>query len=293
METAMSEQNMVCPKCQTFQPRAATCTECGVTVGQPTTADSTGDEKIAQPTLTPSPRTRQPRRFPLLAVIGVVALGVAVWGGTQLFSSGPTLDEQMQDIPVFQMLKTNDLAAYERLKTLLVQSVESGASKPEIIARVQIFAASLMKEYLPKASDDAVDNYAYELQRILEDARQQSASLCYDLLYTERYGRPQVRLFMEQRVDTRFLDAMGAVIQSANQDPQSPPDAVRAQELLQGALRPLVERHREEMLVFQKSSHSEKEKQQVCDLGRKMYKQVLLMSKRNASIALRYMITVS
>ena len=54
METAMSGQNMVCPKCQTFQPRAATCTECGVTVGQPTTADSTGDEKIAQPAPTPA-----------------------------------------------------------------------------------------------------------------------------------------------------------------------------------------------------------------------------------------------
>ncbi len=289
----MSGQNMVCPACGAFQPQAANCVECGVCVDKHTQPEPVESEKITEPVPASSQSYREPRRFPLRAVIVVALIVGGLYGVPKLFDAGLTFDEQMQDIPVFQMLKANDAAAYERLKTLLHSSVQEGASQPEIIARVQVFAAGLLKEYLPTASDDAVDDYAHELQRILDDARAQSASLCYDLMYPERYSRSQVRQFLEQRVDTRFLDAMGAVIESANQNPQPPPDADRAQKLLEGTLIPLVERHREDMLVFQKRTHNEREKKMVCDLGTKMYKEIMLLSKRNASLALRYLISQS
>jgi hypothetical protein len=232
-------------------------------------------------------------RFPLPTVIVIALIVGGLYGVPKLFHAESTLDAQMQDIPVFQMLKANDAAAYERLESLLHKSVRDGASQPEIIARVQVFAAGLMKQYMPHASDDAVDDYAYELQRILDDARDQSASLCYDLMYPERYTRSEVQQFLEQRLDTRFLDAMGAVIESANQNPQPAPDAVLAQQLLEGALTPVVERHREDMRVFLKPTHNEREKKMVCDLGTKMYKQITLLSKRNASVALRYLVSQS
>lgn len=287
----MSGQNMVCPACGAFQPQAAICVECGVCVDKHTQPEPVESEKVPEPVRASSQSYREPKRFPLRAVIVVALIVGGLYGVPKLFDAGSTLDEQMQDIPVFQMLKANDGAAYERLKTLLLSSVQEGASQSEIIARVQVFAAGLLKQYLPTASDDAVDDYAHELQRILDDARAQSASLCYDLMYPERYSRSQVRQFLEQRMDTKFLDAMGAVIESANQNPQPPPDAERAQKLLEGTLIPLVERHREDMLVFQKRTHNEREKKLVCDLGTKMYKEIMLLSKRNASLALRYLIS--
>lgn len=289
----MSGQNMVCPACGAFQSRAANCVDCGVCVDEHTQPESVESEEIAEPVRAPSQSYREPIRLPLRAVIVIALMVGGVYGVPKLFDAEPTLNEQMQDVPVFQMLKANDAAAYERLKTLLHASVQDRASQPEIIARVQVFTAGLMKQYMPKASDDAVDDYAYELRRILDDARGQSASLCYDLMYPERYARPEVRQFLEQRLDTRFLDAMGAVIESANQNPQPPPDAVLAQQLLEGALTPLVERHREDMRVFQKRTHNEREKKMVCDLGTKMYKEIMLLSKRNASLTLRYLVSQS
>ena len=289
----MSGQNMVCPACGAFQDRAVNCVECGVCVEKCRQPEPAESEKITEPVRGPAPSYREPKRFPVRAVIVIALIIAGAYGGPKLFEFGPTFDEQMQDIPVFQMLKANDAAAYERLKTLLLSSVREGASQPEIIARVQVFSAGLMKQYLPKASDDAVDDYGHALQLILDDARSQSASLCYDLLFPERYARPQVRQFLEQRLDTTFLDAMGAIIESANQNPQPPPDADRAQELLEGALTPLVERHHEDMRIFQKRSHNEREKKMVCDLGTKMYKEIMLLSKRNTSLALRYLVSQS
>lgn len=289
----MSGQNMVCPVCGAFQSRAENCVDCGVCVDEHTQPETVESEKITEPARAPSQSYREPIRFPLRAVIVIALIVVGLYGVPKLFDAEPTLDEQMQDIPVFEMLKANDAAAYERLKTLLHASVRDGASQPEIIARVQVFFAGLMKQYMPNASDDAVDDYAHELRRILDDARGQSASLCYDLMYPERYTRSEVQQFLEQRLDTRFLDAMGVVIESANQNPQPPPDAALAKQLLDGALTPLVERHRDDMRVFLKQTHNEREKKMVCDLGTKMYRAITLLSKRNASLALRYLVTQS
>ena len=288
----MEGENMLCPKCGTFQLQAMQCHKCGVVVAkfqrtppqEATPADrAPGQEPTAAPAKTGG----------LIAFVIFCIVTGSAWVGFKLINNEASIDERMQDIAIYQMLKASDPVAYENFKRLIIKQVEMGATKKQIFARAQAFGAGLMKRYLPKASDAAVDNYAQEMRRVLHDARAQSPSLCYDLMYPERYSRVEVRQFMEAQIDTGYLDAIGGVIQSASQSPQPLPDVVRAAELLETALMPVAQRHGDDMLLFQKRSHSAAEKRKVCDMGTDIYEKILLMSQANASLALRYMMMQS
>ena len=283
--------NMICPKCGAFQPKAPTCEQCGVVVAKfkaPAPAEADGVPfAAAGGSSTGIGRAVVP-------VIAVIVIAVLAGSGFALFKDGgeAELERHLQDIEVFQVLKTHDPASYERLKKLLSTSMRERASKQQVIARVQAFSAGLMQEYVPHASDDAIDQYSSELMRILEGAREESAKMCYMLLYPKNYSRADVREFLEGQLGEDFLDSMAEVIRTAKESPQPLPDPGRSQELIEAAILPMADEYSEDdLMLFAKASHDKWEQHTVCEMGMDIYRRLLLLTKENSSAALRYMMS--
>ena len=281
--------NMICPKCGAFQPKAPVCEKCAVVVDKfKPTAEA--DEAPA----TPSADKSSGGGGFVIPIVVVVVLGLAGFGGYKLLggSAEDELEEAMRGVEVFHMLKEHDPAAYEQLKQLLLQSMKNRDSTDAVITKVQSFSAGLMQNYLPYASDDAIDDFAHEMLRIMENARDESPQLCYKLLYAKNYTQTDVRTFLEGELNDEFMRTMAGVIRTAKSEPQALPDANRSQDLLRAAVEPMVEDYtQEELMLLSKAMHDKWEQASVCDMGMDIYRRILLLTAENASAALRYAMT--
>ena len=280
--------NMICPKCGVFQAKAPECAKCGVVVDKFKPA-AAGEAPSTAPVKKSS--SGGGRRVPIIVVIVIALVG---FGGYKMIGGGAEgeLEEAMCDVAVFEMFKQHDPAVYEQLKQILLQSMKNRDSRQTVIAKVQTFSASLMQNYLPHASDVAIDNFAHELLRIMDNARDESPQLCYKLLYAKNYTTPEVRTFLEGEINAEFMDTMAEVVRTAKSEPQSLPNPERSQELLQAAVEPMVEDYSEEdLMLLVKPVHDKWEQATMCDLGRDIYRRILLLTQENASAALRYAMT--
>jgi len=284
-----SDQNMMCPKCGAFQKKKAVCEKCGVVVDK---FQSTAQETTQTSTkpVEKSPRREPiPIRIPIPAIIIVVIIAAAIYGLPKL-SGDKDFDKHMQEIPIFNVIKENDPAAYEKLETLLRNSIKNRETKNQVIARVQEYSTSLVKKYIPRASDDAVDDYAQILLDMMEDAKSNNTNLCYNLLYPKKYSQPEVLDYIEKNVNEDFLDSIGLVIKTAVQNPQSPPNPKRSKELLNTLVEPITNKFGDDLQLFAKTSHNKLEKKKMCTMSIAIYERILLLKKENASMLLRYLI---
>ena len=284
-----SDQNMICPKCGAFQKKKEVCEKCGVVVDKFQSIAQEKTQTSTKPVEKSPGRKIPPIRIPVFAIITLVFIAAAIYGLPKL-SGDKEFDKHMQEIPIFNVIKENDPAAYEKLETILRNSIRNREPKSQIIARVQEYSASLVKKYVPRASDDAVDDYAQDLLDLIKDAKSDSPSICYDLLYPKRYSQPEVLNYIEKNIDKDFLDTIALVIKTAVQNPQPPPDPKRSQELLNTLVEPITDKFGDDLQLFAKASHNKREKKKMCTMSIEIYKRILLLKKENASMLFRYLI---
>lgn len=284
-----SDQNMMCPKCGAFQKKKEVCEKCGVVVAKfQSIAEETTQTSTKHVEKSPG-RELPPIRISVFAIIFVVFIAAAIYGLSKLGGDNE-FDKHMQAIPIFNVIKENDPAAYEKLETMLRNSIRNRESNRQIIARVQEFSTSLVKKYVPRASDDAVDVYAQDLLDLIKDAKNNSPTLCYDLLFPEKYSRPEILEYIEKNVNKHFLDTIALVIKTAVQNPQPPPDPKRSQELLNTLVEPITDKFGDDLQLFAKTSHNKIEKKKMCTMSIEIYRRILLLKKKNASMLFRYLI---
>ncbi len=284
-----SDQNMICPKCGAFQKKKAVCEKCRVVVDKFQSIAQETTQTSTKPVEKSPRRELPPIRIPVFAIIIVVFIAAAIYGLPKL-SGDKEFNKHMQEIPIFNVIKENDPAAYEKLGTLLRNSIRNREPKSQVIARVQDYSASLVKKYVPRASDDAVDDYAQKLLDLVRDAKSNSPSLCYDLLYPKRISRPEVLDYIEKNLNEGFLDTIALVIKTSVQNPQPPPDPKRSQELLNTLVEPITNKYGDNLKLFAKTSHNKIEKKKMCTMSIDIYKRILLLKKENASMLFRYLI---
>ena len=289
-----TDQNMICPKCGTFQKKKEICEKCGIVVDKFKSIEQektqTGTKPVEKSTGS-KPDIRRvsiPIRIPAILII-VAVIAAAIYGLPRL-SGEKDFDKYMQDIPIFNVIKENDQAAYENLKTLLRNSIRHRETKSQIIARVQEFSANLVKKYVPRASDDSVDDYAHNLLDLMENAKSTSSELCYNLLYPKRYSQPGVLEYIQKNFDESYLDSIGRVIKTAVQNPQPQPDPKRSQELLNTLIEPVTNKYGDDLRLFGKTTHNTSEKKKMCTMSIDIYKRILLLKKEHASMVMRYLI---
>ncbi len=284
-----SDQNMICPKCGAFQKKKEVCEKCGVVVDKFQSIVQEKTQTSTKPVEKSPGRKIPPIRIPVFAIITLVFIAAAIYGLPKL-SGDKEFDKHMQEIPIFNVIKENDPAAYEKLETILRNSIRNREPKSQIIARVHEYSASLVKKYVPRASDDAVDDYAQDLLDLIKDAKSDSPSICYDLLYPKRYSQPEVLNYIEKNIDKDFLDTIALVIKTAVQNPQPPPDPKRSKELLNTLVEPITDKFGDDLQLFAKTSHNKREKKKMCTMSIEIYKRILLLKKENASMLFRYLI---
>jgi len=284
-----SDQNMICPKCGAFQKKKEVCEKCGVVVDKFQSIAQEKTQTSTKPVEKSPGRKIPPIRIPVFAIITLVFIAAAIYGLPKL-SGDKEFDKHMQEIPIFNVIKENDPAAYEKLETILRNSIRNREPKSQIIARVHEYSASLVKKYVPRASDDAVDDYAQDLLDLIKDAKSDSPGICYDLLYPKRYSQPEVLNYIEKNIDKDFLDTIALVIKTAVQNPQPPPDPKRSKELLNTLVEPITDKFGDDLQLFAKTSHNKREKKKMCTMSIEIYKRILLLKKENASMLFRYLI---
>ena len=285
-----SDQNMICPKCGAFQKKKEACEKCGVFVDKfhPIAPETT--QTNTQP-VEKSPERKPPSTgIPVFPIVIVVFIAAAIYGVSKL-GGDSEFDKHMQEIPIFNVIKENDPAAYEKLETMLRNSIRSREPIRKIKARVQEFSTSLVKKYVPLASDDAVDNYAQELLDLIKNAKSDDPGICYDLLYPQKYSRPEILSYVEKNISSHFLDTIALVIKTAVQSPQPLPNPKRSQELLNTLVEPITDKFGDDLQLFTKTPHSKTEKEKMCTMSIEIYRRILLLKKENASMLFRYLIS--
>lgn len=296
-------KNMICPKCQTFQPKAETCTNCGVVV-----------DKLRPKTESVRPVAEKPSR-PDTAASGLdsgflikTAVGVVVLAGLGLWLPGVVsnfihrdeiqLEEHLQSLPFYPELAKYEPKTYERLKKTLIGAVKAGEPPERAVMRARIMVAKVLKDNVPYATDEAVE----ELGLVFIDELDQlsdHATACYKFLFPHS-GPPAAFLtaadpisYLDEEILLAELDAVAEVLRTAAEEPQDKPNADEGETLLLSQAEKLHGRYGDAVLLLAQTSHQDADKSTICRMYRSMMGNIMSMPSEDSSTLLRYLLAKS
>ncbi len=172
-----AKANMICPSCQTFQPRAVTCEKCGIVVNKLAKTE-TPDRK---PTVSTISESRGINKT-LILLIAVPVIGFFAFSGSD--DAGQTANAKTSDVSdqnkvkqsnptdrlavihpgaVAQIKNTAVRSKLHGLKTMLYQYTMEGAEPPTDEEGLQLLVD---RRYLSKSeiTDEWGNTFAYRLE---------------------------------------------------------------------------------------------------------------------------------
>lgn len=208
------------------------------------------------------------------------------------YLKGRRLSEQvertLQQIPAYEEIKKADPDLYQKIVAIFVEAERKGEPQAVAAVRARAVIEEIIKKYLPRASDDAVVDYARVMVRELESLKGEE---CYALLFPQRRGQVDLGEFLDPKTQEDDLRALAAVIRSATQNPQAPPDEKELKPIQAAFFKELSARRGEELSILRHMDDPKVDKEKACRLIVDVYKEIVGMEKREASLLLRQMLS--
>ncbi len=218
-----------------------------------------------------------------IAAAIVFVVGITVLGGRSL-DERHALDE-IRKYRFVQVLEKYQPGAREQFVALVHDAVsknDTGIAQ----SRAAQLAQQYFPQYVPRTSDDAIIGFAQKLVDVLEYFETNDVQTCKALAT----GGSLPSNIPAQRIEP-IVDAMADVIEDAATKPQAPPDAARAQPLVQSVVTKLYAGNDAklipmQMLVTPAAAPADK----LCHTMKSFYATVLSLPKADAGVVLRQLI---
>ena len=293
-------QNMICPKCQTFQPKAETCATCGVIVAKLRPAAGPVATEEEKPARGQSAGPGLDTTFLVKAGVGVIVLvGLGIWlpGVVSNFIHRDEirLEEHLQGLPFYPELATYEPRTYDRLKQTLLTAVKSGESLERAVMRSRGMVAKVLKKRLPHAADEAVEElglvFIDELDQLMEHG-----NACYKFLFPHIGPTPGFLSaadpvsYIDEETQLAELSAIAEVLRTAAEDPQDQPSVQEGERLLLTQAEKLHGRYGDSVMLLAQTSHQDTDKPTICRMYRSMMNNIMSMPAEDSSMLLRYLL---
>jgi hypothetical protein len=203
-------------------------------------------------------------------------------------------DRQLRELPFYSDLAEVDPQTYEKVRVVTSDSVRKGDGADVIASRIAPLLAGTMPKYIGTASDDSVIAFIDVVIRQVEALQNSHSDACYYFLFPHEQGATPVTIAsLDQRNRDESIEALGRIVHSAVHTPQPLPDAEKAEALLVPVIGQLKDEFGSDLLLFQQKPTDTVGRQKVCAITVSLYKKVEALSRPDASVLLRHLLSDS
>jgi len=206
---------------------------------------------------------------------------------TQTIIDEGKIESQLQRLPTYREIKDSDTQAYETITAIVLDGIRKGQSVGMIASRIQPVIVAVFLKHIPQASDDAIVAFATHFVRRIMELTQISPDLCYQYLFPQEYGLPEI----DDKTLQEASAVMAAVIRTATHNPQPSPDASQSEALLEPVRTTLHEEYGDDLFLLANPLGESVDKKKVCTMMVAMYEEVLKMPKKESGMVLRYLLS--
>ena len=201
-------------------------------------------------------------------------------------------EREIRAMPFYHELSIHDPAAYEQVKTIVIEAVRSGDSKEKMGAKISDALVNILPKYLPKASDNSVVAYVNWTVLQLDALDHTNPDACYALMFPHKFGEPGFALkYIDPKSNEPAVAILQDVVSSAISNPQAEPDPAKSEEVLQQVLTPVVQKYGRDLSLLLGTPKDASERKKVCEMSSDLLREILALPKPDASLVFRYLLS--
>ncbi len=238
------------------------------------------------------PRKRQ-AAYITVAITGFAVLsafsGVFVLPYIDAWQREQEIVERLLENPAYREIRRSTPQTYERIRAIARDGVHKRQSEKTIAARLRPLIAQLVSDHIPRASDDAVVDFARVVVREIEELTRKNPILCYQLLFPNRYGSPNLWNHLGEATLQDHLAALAGLIRTAAPRSLPGPEEMRQKALLERVYAKVREKHGDDVLLLEDPHAPSVDKEKVCTVVAAIYRQILDMPGTQKGALLREM----
>jgi hypothetical protein len=222
----------------------------------------------------------------VVIVIAVGFLGFRWW-------QSRSVESELLAIPAYKALKEHDPATYDRIYAEIKKGVEGERSKAQVISAARKQVEEVVKERVPKASDESVVAYIDVTMRELDELYERGDETCHNFLFPPPGQALDVSQYVSKDLMKEDFEALARVIETSSTDPQDLPSEQEFTERLAPVFEAMQAEKGADMSVFANPQAPGVNKRKVCTVIRDLYDRILELPEEDASLVLRFMIANS
>jgi hypothetical protein len=233
----------------------------------------------------------KPTRGELFAAGVITEIGapgdVAVSGSSA--QSFTEIESALLQVPLYSTLKEHEPEAWEAILSEIGHALAGGASMAEVREAVRPTIEAVYVKYLPRASDEALADFARLFIDQLTELESLGAEYCYASLGADPEARPWG---FSPELGSREMVVMAKVIASGATSGLSPPAIGEVSPLLEDLGARVADRFGEgaHLLGEPEKATSEEDKHTLCEATRFFYESIVDLPSPDAGRLLRYML---
>ncbi|MFQ5846581.1 MAG: hypothetical protein ACE5IQ_02790 [Candidatus Methylomirabilales bacterium] len=199
------------------------------------------------------------------------------------------IERQLQGVAAYREIQQSDPQTYAKIRTIVRDALRKGQPADVVAGRIRAVITALVAKYIPQASDASVVDFATVMVREIQELTRISPTLCYQFLFPQRYGAPDLTKHLAAKTLQDDLAALAGLIRTATNNPQRRPDASQSQTLLETAYAQVYTEYGDDVQLLNSPHDPSVDKEKVCTIIAALYTQVLNMPKKDSGMVLRYM----
>jgi len=302
---AKQPRRLECPHCHYWLDNASAepflvCPSCGVSVGnadrnrsQGTPVEQASDEK-------PQVFARRRARIAYW-LLGITILAVAAWL-TRQYVYEPLREAKVRgeaeralaSMSFYRELKNYEPSTYESIVQRFSREMKAGKHPSEIAAESSDTVLNLLAKYLPRASDDAVLNYARWFSAKAHEAVRQNPDALFVLVFggggkasTGDKASAYQALFKEK--DPETLEIMAAILRTGAMQQGRPVDKARGEKLTQKVIERLWPVFGPDLVALADPYKSKVSREKCCKMVLALFDGALSLPPDDGADLLRYL----
>jgi hypothetical protein len=222
----------------------------------------------------------------LLLIIGQFVGYKYVRPHVQSAMAGPSL----ADIPLYRAIKKYEPAMYERLDTSFKTAVREG-NQTVFMQSAMAEVAQLAQKNMASASNDSVHGFMKHAVVQLKELQRKPGDACFRFLFPQVSGPAELSNLLPQDMIEKNLTYLEAILVSAKEKPQQPPNESESMQKLQPILVHMSQTYGQDMGMLANPASPNIDRRRVCEISVELYDQILMLPKDDGADVLRFMIS--
>jgi hypothetical protein len=202
-----------------------------------------------------------------------------------------TLDDSLSGNAAFAAIRKHDPQTYGRIMSELRDGLLNGRDKAVLVELVRKEMTTLVQRRLPRASDEAANDYTRVVVQEMNELRRQGGDLCYRFLF----AKPDQGLDLTRYVSANTIEAdsaaLGQVVRSSTVAPQAIPQQADVAARMQPVIAALAGRYGPDLSLLQNPQAPGVDRDKLCSINIDMYTVILQMPPADSGKLIRYLMS--